>query len=280
MDAKEPPTALKLLLKSHDYEIGQKIYTERILQKPLHLHPTSTPPTTQVLRRETRLLKKSQRKRKKALKPAPLSSRQLKSLSHSSHQLPGRVSYSNFVPLHELWVKYIQDLLGLTTVQGIDDGNGNGNSKIKRSIGVGEMAKLCSADYHGAFVEVVRSKCVSRVGIKGIVVRDGMRAFEIICLEGSRSGDRGVVKSVPKEGTVFGVVVALPVEVGEGGKEGEQVEEGKRDLDQGVERGDNGKEKEKEEGKSLKFELHGDQFIYRAADRANRKFKTHFDRNL
>jgi ribonuclease P protein subunit POP4 len=28
--------------------------------------------------------------------------------------------------------------------------------------------------------------------------------------------------------------------------------------------------------KDLVFELHGDQFEYRAADRANRKFKSHF----
>ena len=36
----------------------------------------------------------------------------------------------------------------------------------------------------------------------------------------------------------------------------------------------------KEEGesgkKNLVFELHGDQFRYRAVDRANKKFKTHF----
>jgi ribonuclease P protein subunit POP4 len=39
---------------------------------------------------------------------------------------------------------------------------------------------LTSADYHGALVEVVRSRCVSRVGVRGIVVRDTKSTFEIV----------------------------------------------------------------------------------------------------
>ena len=39
---------------------------------------------------------------------------------------------------------------------------------------------LASADMHGALVEVVRSRCVSRVGLKGIVVRDAMFVVEIV----------------------------------------------------------------------------------------------------
>jgi len=130
--------------------------------------------------------------------------------------------------------------------------------KVKRFIGTQETSKLCSADYHGAQVTVVRSRCVSRVGIKGIVVKDGMRAFEIVVREGSESADVGIVKRIPKEGTLFGVVIGLPAD------EGAREEEGDA----------------RKETKSLKFEIHGDQFIYRAADRANRKFKTHFNRDL
>jgi ribonuclease P protein subunit POP4 len=84
----------------------------------------------------------------------------------------------------------------------------------------------------------VRSRCVSRVGVQGIVVKDSKFAFEIIT-----SGNS--LKLVPKEHTIFKFVVPRP------GNEGG-------------------------EGKDLVFELHGDQFIYRAADRANRKFKGHF----
>lgn len=43
---------------------------------------------------------------------------------------------------------------------------------------VGPM--LASADYHGAELEVVRSRCVGRVGCKGIVVKDTKFTFEMI----------------------------------------------------------------------------------------------------
>ena len=49
---------------------------------------------------------------------------------------------------------------------------------------------LASADMHGALVEVVRSRCVSRVGLKGIVVRDTMFVVEIVT-------SKDVMKSKP-----------------------------------------------------------------------------------
>lgn len=49
-------------------------------------------------------------------------------------------------------------------------------------------AKLVSADYHGAEVEVVRSQCSSRVGVKGIVVRDTKFTFVVVT-------EKDVVKS-------------------------------------------------------------------------------------
>lgn len=39
---------------------------------------------------------------------------------------------------------------------------------------------LATADMHGALVSVVRSRCVSRVGLEGIIVRDTRFTFEII----------------------------------------------------------------------------------------------------
>lgn len=129
----------------------------------------------------------------------------------------------------------------------------------ERCLGQGEAAKICSADFHGAEIEVVRSRCVSRVGVKGIVVRDSKGVFVVVT-----KGDK--VKSLPKEGTVFRVRVPRPKReeavVGEGGEDG------------------GGDKKEGEKGvrnvRDVVFELHGNQFQYRATDRANRKFKTHF----
>ena len=41
-------------------------------------------------------------------------------------------------------------------------------------------ARLASADFHGAKVMVVRSKSVSTVGLRGIIVRDTKFTFKII----------------------------------------------------------------------------------------------------
>jgi ribonuclease P protein subunit POP4 len=41
-------------------------------------------------------------------------------------------------------------------------------------------AKLVSADYHGAEVEVVRSRSAGGVGLKGFVVRDTKFTFVIV----------------------------------------------------------------------------------------------------
>jgi ribonuclease P protein subunit POP4 len=86
--------------------------------------------------------------------------------------------------------------------------------------------------------------------VRGIVVKDSKFTFEIVT-------KKDQVKTMPKEHTIFRFTVPYPV------KEGEE-------------------EKDSQEGekKEFVFELHGDQFVYRAADRANRKFKSRFHTDL
>lgn len=106
---------------------------------------------------------------------------------------------------------------------------------------------LVSADYHGAKMEVVRSRCSSRVGVKGIVVKDTKFTFELIT-------EKNELKIVPKEHTVFRFEVPFAEHVKE--------------------------EETKEARKPLVFEIYGNQFEVRAPDRANRKFKMHIDDEL
>lgn len=72
--------------------------------------------------------------------------------------------YDIYEPLHQMWIGYIQDILG------------GGSLLVTPTM----AAKLCSADFHGAKIEVVRARCVSRVGLKGIVVKDTKFTFEIV----------------------------------------------------------------------------------------------------
>lgn len=73
-----------------------------------------------------------------------------------------------YVPLHKMWVGYMWEILGMKMDEkAFVTGNSAGNL-------------LASADYHGAEITVVRSRCMGMVGLAGIVVRDTKFRFQII----------------------------------------------------------------------------------------------------
>ncbi|KAK4130637.1 RNase P/MRP, p29 subunit [Trichocladium antarcticum] len=232
------PIAAVLLARAHDTDEANRIFTEKIQQRPLFLTPSSPPPSdARAARRRAQEKKKQQRK--KALKPKPLSATQRRKLGLYDVPREGQ-KYALFEPLHRLWLGYVREVLGAEVYTG----------------GEGAAAKLASADFHGAGVAVVRSGCVSRVGIEGIVVKDSKFAFEIVTRKNR-------LKLVPKEGTVFRFEVPVPVPTGStpgGGAPAERQEE--------------------QASNSMVFEIHGEQFQFRSADRASRKFRSHFSKKL
>ncbi|KAH8678644.1 ribonuclease P complex subunit Pop4 [Tricladium varicosporioides] len=239
-DAKES-LALSLLSRAHSPERANQIFTEKVVQRPLYLKPTE--PSLQNGQKARRLARqRTLESRRKKLKPKPLSSRQKRALC--IYDIPkSQQKYSIYEPLHNMWVGYIHEVLG--------EG---------RPVTAAAAAKLCSADYHGAELEVARSRCVGRVGVKGIVVKDGKFSFELITKNNK-------LKLIPKEHTIFRFrVPPLPGK----NEEGKGKDSTLKDEIVGEEK------KSNEEEKDLMFELHGDQFIFRAADRANKKFKGHY----
>lgn len=94
---------------------------------------------------------------------------------------------------------------------------------------------------------------MSRVGVEGIVVKEGKFVFEVVTV-------RNEVKVLPKEGTVF--EVKIPVVEEEGADE-----EDKKVLEGEL----------RHRPKPLVLEIHGGRFVARAADRVNRKFKGHYN---
>ncbi len=121
------------------------------------------------------------------------------------HDLPEEARrWEIYVPLHELWVGYMQEILGLgVNVKDDEKGERGGSGVYVTAQSVG--SKLASADFHGAEVEVVRSRCVGRVGARGIVVRDTKFTFEIVTPGNelkSRFGP-GAKTVVAKEGFVL-----------------------------------------------------------------------------
>lgn len=160
----KPHIAHTILSRAHSPETAESLFTERVKQKPLFLSPTTaTAADNRERRRLQRLRKKEYFLRKQ--KPQPLSAREKRATG--VHRLDSReMKYDVFAGLHWMWVEYMQDLL-----------------ELKRPYVVNQAvhgSKLASADYHGAELEVVRSRCVGRVGSKGIVVRDSKFAFVLI----------------------------------------------------------------------------------------------------
>jgi ribonuclease P protein subunit POP4 len=164
--------------------------------------------------------------------------------------------YEIYEPLHALWCAYIREVLGL---QPASSAGGGGRTYVDGN-GAGPM--LASADYHGARLEVVRSRCVSRVGLQGIVVKDNKFSFELVTR-------RNEVKLVPKEHTVFRFEVPFQEDEQAKATDGQE-------GDMTVEASE-GKKKTRE---PLIFEIHGSQFETRAPDRATKKFRLHFDADL
>ncbi|KAF9773871.1 hypothetical protein IL306_008241 [Fusarium sp. DS 682] len=217
-----------LLARAHSPDSVNRIYSEKIQHRSLILRPTSPPPAT-INARAARRKARQDKKEKQKQRPKPLSSREKRSLG--LHDIPkDGQKYHIYEPLSQLWLGYARELLGNDLSTG----------------GPSAAAKLASAEFHGAPIQVVRSRCPSRVGIQGVVVRDRKFVFEIITKK------RGV-KVVPKEGTIFRVEVPT--------------DEGASDA-------------ESRPNKKFACEVLGDQMMLRAADRANKKFKAHFLPNI
>ncbi|OBW68055.1 MAG: Uncharacterized protein AUREO_018780 [Aureobasidium pullulans] len=210
---KEHP-ALGLLTRAHDPSISSQIFREKVQNRPLLLRPSSPDP------REDARSKRQKARLEKA---------------KANHIPKEQQKYDIYVPIWKLWCAYMREILGME------------RSRYVNAAGVGPL--LASADYHGAMVDVVRCRCVGRVGIRGIVVKDTKFTLEIIT-------PKNELKTVPKEYTVFRFEVPF------------------------IEEDNDGDSQMADPQKPFIFELHGSQFQNRAADRAARKFKQHIDPDL
>ncbi|KAH8651012.1 Rof/RNase P-like protein [Xylariales sp. PMI_506] len=220
-----------LLARAHSPDSAARIFSDKIQHRPLFLRPNSPPPTANA-RAAREKARRDKEKRAKSLKPKPLSSRERRKLGLHAVPKAGQ-KYEIFEPLNRLWLGYIREVLGSEVYSG----------------GQSAAAKLTAADFHGAEIEVSRSRCPGRVGTRGIVIKDSRFAFEVITRKNH-------VRIVPKEGTTFRIVIPIPTE--------------KKSADNHLEGSKS----------DFIFEILGDQFQYRPADRATRKFKGHYSELL
>ncbi|KAF3043110.1 hypothetical protein E8E11_008453 [Didymella keratinophila] len=235
------PTAMPfpqaLLQRAHSPETAASHYTDRI-HRPLLIRPSSPTPSARATRRKALNERIDRARKRNASKPRPLSAAQKRKLG--LNEIPkAQQKYAIYEPLHDLWLGYMREILGLPSAT---DTQSEGKVYVTPA-SAGQM--LASADMHGAELKVVRSRCVSRVGVEGIVVRDTRFTFEVVT-------KGNTIKSVPKEHTIFAFNIPVAAEA----KNKEQTP------------------------RPLEFEIMGEMFQTRAPDRANKKFRLHYQPGL
>ncbi|KAF8955707.1 Rof/RNase P-like protein [Flammula alnicola] len=169
--------------------------------------------------------------------------------------------YELFLPLHALWIGYMSELLGLSQKPA---GPLVPSAAAKAMPSASGMhPKLLKADYHGSIMTVSQSKNPCIVGLSGIVIHETENAFKVVTKDDK-------LKLLPKQNAVFKFAVPLystllqshnanaplplpPPSVSTGSSPMTQ----RTVLD----------------GPHIEFELYGNQFRFRAAERAGRKFK-------
>jgi ribonuclease P protein subunit POP4 len=166
-----------LLSQYHPPELSLTLLHDKIHNKPLPLH-TSTDARTQ------RRLLRASKSRRPARKPAPLTAREKRSLNVHNPPKNKRLEYATFAPLRELWLEYARALVAM----------GGGAPAVAQ--------RLAAGDLHGAVVMVVRSRCVDRVGIRGVVVKDTRGALLIVPEEGG--GGKSKYPPFPRTGSLWG----------------------------------------------------------------------------
>ncbi|KAF8986471.1 RNase P/RNase MRP complex subunit [Entomortierella lignicola] len=104
--------------------------------------------------------KEKQKNRRRANKSKALTAKEKRSLNVYNIPIEAR-KYELFMPLHELWKGYMDELFRSTNP-------------------VAFTQKLLKADFHGALITVSRSKCPTYVGSSGIVAQETENVFNII----------------------------------------------------------------------------------------------------
>ncbi|OAP62941.1 hypothetical protein AYL99_02168 [Fonsecaea erecta] len=233
-----------LLSRAHSPDAASRIFTEKVKNKPLLLQPTAAADRDRrALRRRVRLRKTEYYLRKRRPKPLSAKEKRERGLVKLRKE---EVKYEIYQGLHELWKGYMLEILGY-----VKDGEIVPSSLARVVTAQSHGSLLASADFHGAELEVVGCSDPGKVGIRGIVVRDTKYTFVVVTAKDE-------VKTLPKKNSVFRYEIPLP-----------------EDFE--ANDGPHQQHDEDEEGpqatRRLVFELHGNQFEYRPAERANRKFK-------
>ncbi|KAF8216893.1 RNase P subunit p29-like protein [Mycena galopus ATCC 62051] len=162
-----------------------------------------------------------------------------------------QAKFALFLPLHHLWMGYMSELLNLPQP-------GSGPPRVLQGASI--HPKLLKADFHGSIMTVHQSKNTAILGISGIVIHETEGTFKVVTKENK-------LKVLPKQNSIFTFAVpaysTLPPHSTPDSNAPPplQIPEPNESL------------KTVLDAAHVRLELHGNQFCFRSADRAGRKFK-------
>ncbi|KAK7055579.1 ribonuclease P protein subunit [Favolaschia claudopus] len=174
-----------------------------------------------------------------------------------------QAKFALFLPLHHLWMGYMSELLNLPK---------SSSGPPRAPQGAAIHPKLLKADFHGSFItgdwflnlsirflsqnSVHQTRNTAILGISGIIIHETEGTFKVVTKEDK-------LKILPKQNTIFTFAVPVystlppthdpsnPLPIPPPGESLQTVLDGPHAL----------------------LELHGNQFCFRSADRAGKKFK-------
>lgn len=101
------------------------------------------------------------------------------------------MKYNDLLPLNDLWLKYMKEMLGEKFFKNIPQDPLDPNWESVNQ-------QLMKADFHGAEILVIQSKCPSLVGQGGIIIQDTKNAFRI-CGKDNR------IRTIPKDVIIMNI---------------------------------------------------------------------------
>ncbi|KAI0058790.1 RNase P/MRP, p29 subunit [Artomyces pyxidatus] len=251
------------------------LYEDRVRRRRILLENPARVSETKRKRNETR----AQRQKEKERKSLGVMGRKEAAEKGVWKLKKEETKYELFIHLHRMWMDYMSELLGLSSPpseQALPD------SKVMPNA-AGMHTKLVKADFHGSIMtgalhvrpidclvslrqfarSVRRSKNTALVGLSGIVVHESENAFRVVT-------QKNKLKLLPKHGSVFAFAVPLYSTLNPSAV---ATPPGLFMNAAALPSTDIPKLTVLNKP-HIEFELYGNQFQFRAAERAGKKFKS------
>ncbi|GAA5895395.1 RNase P/RNase MRP complex subunit [Sporobolomyces salmoneus] len=255
----DPKDVVKTQPYLDSLKIPTQVAEERLSGKLLQLDPPEGKVSDQRKAELAVIEKEKEKKRTKRFREGDCGLMGKRKRASRGKDAAGSVNYAAVLPVHHLWLGYMAELLALPIEIPSAPSSPSAAATLSAtsiplptfpsrtepfpaaakalSINVVTIqTKLVKAEFVGCILSVKRAKNPSLVGLQGIVLQETQGTFKIVT-------PKSQVKVLPKQNSIFTIVLPLDP------KKAQQAQQ------------------------ELSFDIYGDSFAYRSAERVGRKWK-------